>query len=250
MFSITRLHQSSSLRRKTRQAMLDVLSQRFVYHRGLPPVGPTSEQSFRSLLLQLLVGYWNFDLEEPTTLKEEHLCSLFKFFNGDLRSEELTHYCSGPECCSSKQHAVNKAGTDPDPGSLAHVSRAQRSTWLFSLAVSSLQSNRSQTSPQDGVHPSCGQQNAGRIPAWLILFLVQSNHSTIGTLPLQAAALLENVFYLAGNQLYQPSRWQMVMPSLLQWGAFLALHNIGAQSFFGANVLQLEDYRVGFVTSH
>lgn len=43
----------------------------------------------------------------------------------------------------------------------------------------------------------------------------------------EAAALLHNVFFLGVNDVYQPSRWQMVMPPLLSWAAFLSCHGIG-----------------------
>ena len=38
-----------------------------------------------------------------------------------------------------------------------------------------------------------------------------------------------------------PSRWNMIMPALLQWGSFLACHNIGALCFDQSRVLEHQD---------
>lgn len=61
----------------------------------------------------------------------------------------------------------------------------------------------------------------------------------------KAVALFHNNFFMGLNKVYQPSRWQMILPPLLQWTAFLTVHNIGASCFGASNVLQTEDQNDG-----
>lgn len=106
IYSLSRLNQFGPTRSKTREALITLLSERFVFRRGpIPPGTERSSPEFRHRLLQLLTGHWDF--EEPSTVKHEALTTLFSFFNGDLAKEtQWFHYCQG--CCASKQDAINK----------------------------------------------------------------------------------------------------------------------------------------------
>eukprot|EP00438_Fugacium_kawagutii_P033028 Skav220871 [mRNA] locus=scaffold1331:176785:177609:- [translate_table: standard] len=106
LYSLTRLNQHGPTRRKTWEALESLLQEKFVYQPGEVPIGtPRSSREFRLALLRLLTGFWTWN--EPTTTKEVCLEQLFKFFNGDLMSDNLTHYCTG--CCQNQQDALNKA---------------------------------------------------------------------------------------------------------------------------------------------
>lgn len=56
--------------------------------------------------------------------------------------------------------------------------------------------------------------------------------------PIQATAMLHNSFYLGINEVYQPSRWQMILPALLQWCSFVTLHNVAAEAFGRSRALE------------
>ena len=55
---------------------------------------------------------------------------------------------------------------------------------------------------------------------------------------IQAQGLLHNSFFLNQNELYDPQRWNMVVPALASWPGFSSCITWGAVSFEEARVLQ------------
>lgn len=52
--------------------------------------------------------------------------------------------------------------------------------------------------------------------------------------------MLYNVYYMT-VEIYQPSRWQLILPALLQWTSFVACHNIGALAFQHSHTLDVPE---------
>ena len=104
MYSITRLHQHSSSRDSTKQAMKLLLQQRFRYQRGVA-VNATKSSS-RRILLSLLSNSWDGEEDHAQMPERQALFQeILDFFNGDLLNQhEWFHYCDG--CHKSKAHAL------------------------------------------------------------------------------------------------------------------------------------------------
>ena len=109
LYSLSRLHKMSSTRKTTCAAMKQLLLDRFEYkENSFPPRIPSTSASFRKHLAQLLTGRW----DDPSDFRDDDreaslVRECLKFFNDDLTNpNKLVHHCSGPECHSSKQHAL------------------------------------------------------------------------------------------------------------------------------------------------
>lgn len=110
MFSVTRLHQHSTTRESTKDTMLKLLKEKFVWRPGEAlPVSGLNSPTQRRWLLKLFTDIW--DGEEPdltaddlsdrkTTMKQ-----LLEFFNCDiLNTDQWVHICRG--CHQSRQEAL------------------------------------------------------------------------------------------------------------------------------------------------
>eukprot|EP00438_Fugacium_kawagutii_P016686 Skav223980 [mRNA] locus=scaffold1107:333114:333791:- [translate_table: standard] len=105
LYSVTRLHQHSSIREKTRECMRLLLIQRFVYKENeCPPAGRFTSTDFRKLLLHLLTGTWDGESDDDhlKSARQEAVEELLKFFNGNIMDDQAwTHYCNG---CHQNRH--------------------------------------------------------------------------------------------------------------------------------------------------
>ena len=112
LFSITRLQLSSTAKQRTMQTMKALLEHRFRYFPDTsPPQLPATTTYFRRRLKELLRGGLDNIMEDDEATferKATHVERLVDFFNGDLgNTKEWVHYCSGPDCHQSRQHAFN-----------------------------------------------------------------------------------------------------------------------------------------------
>lgn len=109
MYSVSRLHQHSRTRDKTRDTMKALLKARFKYYpNSFPPFLKVTSGVFRRRLYALLTGSWdgesdiNTDPSEATSSRGKVLEECFRFFNGDLLSGEWAHYCYH-DCCHENE---------------------------------------------------------------------------------------------------------------------------------------------------
>ena len=112
LFSITRLQLNSTAKQRTMDTMKALLEERFRYvPDSYPPDLPSTTTYFRRRLKELLRGGLDNiieDDEDTFTQKATHIERLLDFFNGDLSNKmEWTHFCSGPGCHQSRQHALH-----------------------------------------------------------------------------------------------------------------------------------------------
>lgn len=96
LYSISRPNMHSNIRDRTQNKMRSLFEKKFRFARGAPPGQPPH---FRNGLASLLTGYWEgesdsepFGVRRMSAVKE-----LLLFFNGDLRSGEWCHYCTGSD---------------------------------------------------------------------------------------------------------------------------------------------------------
>ena len=141
LFSITRLHLSSTTKERTFQTMRSLLDRRFNFVPDkMPPDCRATDPFFRARLFELLAGDECLEEERILSKRRQNLSALLTFFNGDIvdkgapcfvlrrcaklltdlhnsvgcprrvlqnccESEAWTHYCTG--CHRSRAHALN-----------------------------------------------------------------------------------------------------------------------------------------------
>ena len=98
LFSCTRLHQHTNTRKKFRDRMKVLLSERFKYFANQrPPLCAFTTSRFRRNILELLTGSWQGEIEEECySVRRDIVKQALLFFNGNI-SEHGTwsHYCDG-----------------------------------------------------------------------------------------------------------------------------------------------------------
>lgn len=112
LFSISRLHQHSSIRDDTRDALLVLLRRRFRFRQNArPPLCTFTSSHMRDSLFQLLTGSWPGEGDsESMSDRSTSMQNFMKFFNGNLLDQdEWSHYCSGPDCCADQNAAFQTA---------------------------------------------------------------------------------------------------------------------------------------------
>eukprot|EP00438_Fugacium_kawagutii_P033552 Skav211086 [mRNA] locus=scaffold2002:157101:157934:+ [translate_table: standard] len=112
LFSISRLHQHSTTRDMTKEAMKLRLQQRFRFHADqFPPASRLNSPENRRLLMCLLAGTWPGESDDGSLdlgKRKAAIQGCLDFFNGDiLNQEEWVHYCQG--CCSSRAESLQRA---------------------------------------------------------------------------------------------------------------------------------------------
>lgn len=113
IYSVSRLHQHSTTRDLTKNAMKLLLQRRFVFRaNAMPPASQLTSATSRRSLLCLLTETWRGEDDDANLeigkRKAAAVQACLDFFNGDLlNQQQWTHYCSG--CCSGREESLQKA---------------------------------------------------------------------------------------------------------------------------------------------
>lgn len=108
LFSCTRLHQHTNTRKKFRDRMKVLLSERFQYFANQrPPLCAFTTSRFRRNLFELLSGSWRGETEEEVhSARTDMVKQALLFFNGNIsQNGSWSHYCNG---CHKNEHEARQ----------------------------------------------------------------------------------------------------------------------------------------------
>ncbi|CAJ1434888.1 unnamed protein product [Effrenium voratum] len=108
LYSISRITQHTTARKRMLSTMKRLLMERFDFHAdSTPPICTATSRSFRKHLQSLLLGTSD-DALEAAAVHDSQILKCLEFFNGDiLDGSTWSHFCKG--CHRSRQHALNDA---------------------------------------------------------------------------------------------------------------------------------------------